>query len=130
MEFQWGLAFQTYFVFVLGLGILTALTLFLSLLVTPAAAVSIGVSFYGIMNLYGFYWSSNARQLPPLSRALSTVACYALPHLEFFDMRQRFVHDWPALQPGLLLFLFLYAACYVALFLFLSRLILLNKSIP
>ena len=128
-SFEGLLAFQTYFVFVLGLGVLTAFTIVLSLVLTPASAVSIVVSFYGLMNLYGFYWSRSAAPLPLVSKWFSLALCYTVPHLEFFDMRERFVHVWPPLSPGLLLFLRVYAAGYSALFLLVGRFLLSKKSI-
>lgn len=123
-------ALDTYLLFVLALGILTAVAVMLSLVLTPASNVSVTAAAYALINLYGFYWGQAAREAaPPLRWGL--LGLYALvPHFEFFDLRQRFIHRWPAPPLTVLAFLALYAAVFIALFLFLARRLLDRKPLP
>jgi ABC-type transport system involved in multi-copper enzyme maturation permease subunit len=129
-SFSWLLAVDTYLYFVLSLGILAALSLLLSLFLTPPSTVAVTLTAYALIQLYGFYWGESARALGGVAGIASLSAYYAVPHFEFFDLRQRFVHGWPAPEPGLLAFLAVYAAAYIALFLALAGQALKRKSLP
>lgn len=126
-SFSWVLAGETFLLFALGLSMLTALALALSIVLTPASVVSICVSAYALINLYGFYWGEKASQLPAVPRLLSRALYFAVPHFELFDLRQRFVHEWPAVPLTVVGFLALYSLFYTALFLGVGRWLLGRK---
>ena len=50
-------------------------------------------------------------------------------HAEFFDLRQRVVHGWGAVDAGVVLAVLAYAACYCGGLLALSRLALGKKKL-
>ncbi len=99
-------AVQTAFLFCLGLMVLTALATGLSFYLTPPANVTLTLILYVLMSAYG-----------PALKSKTAFFYYLLPHFEFFDMRQRLVHDLGAVSSPILGILFLYALAYAALFL-------------
>ena len=106
-----------------------ALSLLGSLLVTASAnltlssVVLVGMFFFG-------------RRLPvyvdSVSGALSWLVklAYAIaPHTEFFDMRQRLIHGWGAVEPLVLLVVLAYAFVYVSLLLGAAALVMKRKKL-
>jgi ABC-type transport system involved in multi-copper enzyme maturation permease subunit len=104
--------FQTFYVFLLNLMVAAAMASGLSYYLTTSANISVSIITYLLVDSYG----------PGLKEAFGAgrIFYYLLPHFEFFDLRQRFVHDWGPVSFKLLLFLSGYAFLYVILFLFLG----------
>lgn len=100
------LAAQTFFLFLLNLMVLAAMAGALSYYLTASASIAVTLILYFLVSAYG----------PDLKGAFY----YGLPHFEFFDLRQRFIHDGGPISPDLVLFLTLYAVAYASLFLLLA----------
>jgi len=106
-----------------AVSLLGSLLLTASANLTLSALVLVGMFFFG-------------RRLPEyaegLGPALSWVvkAVYALaPHAEFFDMRQRLVHGWGAVDGIVFAAVLLYAAVYVAALLSAASVVLWRKRL-
>ena len=91
-----------------------AVSLLGSLLVTPSANLTVSALSLTAMFFFG-------RRLPEYAETLSAPLAwlarlvYALgPHAEFFDMRQRLVHGWGAVDGEVFAAVLAYAAVYVA----------------
>jgi hypothetical protein len=69
------------------------------------------------MDAYGASLKSLGEGLAFPARTACTVFYYALPHFEFFDMRQRLVHEWGPAPLWLAAALAVYAALYTFVFL-------------
>jgi len=118
--------------FVLHLGLLaviTALGMAGSLLLTVSANVTIVLLLVFAMLVFG-------TRLPELAAGQSVFgkitlyAAYALaPHTEFFDLRQRLVHEWPAVSWGVCTIVMAYAAVYSTACLFVADLLLRRKKL-
>lgn len=118
--------------FVLHLGfaaLAVAAALFGSLVVTRSA----NLTLVGIVFVAMFFFG---RKLPAYAESASGVAAWAvraayaiLPHVEFFDMRQRVIHGWGAVDGAVFLAVLLYGAIYVAILLGLSAVVLGRKRI-
>ena len=118
--------------FVLHAGLLTlvvAIGLLGSLLVTPGANLTLSGIVLGAMLLFG-------RRLPDLAAAqpapLKGVVWFVHavgPHAEFFDMRQRLVHDWPMLPWGVCALVWAYALAYAAACLLLAAAALRRRKL-
>lgn len=108
---------ETFYVFLLNLMVLSAMAGAFSYFLTVSANVSISLILYFLLNIYGpalkqasaYWWS-------PAHKAALAVY-YAMPHFEFFDLRQRFVHDWGPLPGRMVGFLTAYAVVYTLIFL-------------
>ncbi len=105
-------AAQTFYFFCLSLGVLTALSIFLSFFMTTGANVSVSLTLYFLMSVYGITLHRSASAMPAASRWLLEALTVVVPHFGFFDMRQRFIHGWSAAPLSLTVLLTAYAFCY------------------
>ena len=102
-SFSTQMAGQTLYLFLLNLVVVSAMASGFSYYLTLGANVSVSMILYLLMDTYG----------PNLKGG----AAYFLPHFEFFDLRQRFIHGWPPVSMHLVGFLTAYALVYSTLFL-------------
>ena len=58
--------------------------------------------------------------MPGASGKLLTLVYFAIPHLEFYDLRDRIIHDWPLVGWQWLAFATVYGAAYGGAFLTLA----------
>lgn len=114
---SWVLAFQVFYLFLLNLAVVAAMASALSYYLTLSASVSMTLVLYLLINTYGPGLKEASGSLFWLSRRLAEAIYYLLPHFEFFDLRQRFIHDWSPVSIQLLAFLTGYAAVYTLIFL-------------
>ncbi len=103
--------------FVLHIGflvIVTALGLTGSLFLTPSANLTMcGLLVVGML-FFGQRLPALAAVQPVPGKWVLALIHWFAPHLEFFDLRQRVVHDWPALGWGVCAAVSAYAVCYAA----------------
>ena len=106
-----------------------AVSLFGSLIVTPSANVTLSAVALVSMFFFGRrlpeYADSTAAPLSWLVDAVYVVG----PHAEFFDMRQRLIHGWGAVDAAVFCAVLLYAAVYVAMLHYFSVLALKRKKL-
>ncbi|MFO7821030.1 MAG: ABC transporter permease [Lentisphaeria bacterium] len=109
--------------------LLTAMTLFGSMLLTPSANITVCLLIAGGMMLYGGNLSQMAINSPaPASWGL-WICHFIIPHFEFFDLRLRLVHNWPALGGWTMLTVCLYALLFTAVFLMAAVITFRKKQI-
>ena len=99
------MAFQTAALFFLNLTIVAAMSGALSYYLTRAANVTVSLVVYILISTTG----------ASLRQSLGGFY-YVLPHFEFFDLRQRFIHGFEPIPWKLFGFLVFYAALYVFIF--------------
>jgi len=114
---SWPMAGQTVYLFFLNLMILTAMTSGFSYTLTVSANVTMSLIIYILINAYGATLKESSAGFFWFNRWLAEGFYYLMPHFEFFDVRQRFIHDWPPVSNKLVGFLTLYAVFYSAFFL-------------
>ena len=112
------LAAQAFYLFLLNLLVLSAMASAFSYRLTVSANVTISLVLYVLVNTYGATLRESASGFSAPMRLACDALYFSCPHFEFFDLRQRFIHDWPALSVGMLGVLTLYAVVYAAAFLF------------
>lgn len=96
------------------LAVITALGLTGSLFLTASANLTLcGLLIVGMV-LFGQRLPALAAGQPLPGRWVLTLINWLGPHLEFFDLRQRVVHEWPALGWGVCAAVSAYALCYTA----------------
>ena len=115
-----GVAVETLYLFCLNLAVVSAMAGALSYFLTTSANVSVTLVLYLLITTYGSGLKESSRHLFWMNRFLGEGFYYLLPHFEFFDMRQRFVHHWGSVPLSLVFFLTAYAAAYVAVFLLIA----------
>jgi ABC-type transport system involved in multi-copper enzyme maturation permease subunit len=128
--FPVGNYFQAFWMHWQMLGILSALTLLGSIaLSTPAAnvtlvfVVSLGILFVGP------HLHKVALRMSEPSSSITTAIYYLIPHLEFYDLRSRIIHDWPIVGWIDLGVATAYAWLYTAIFLTAASLIFRRKAL-
>lgn len=103
--------------FVLHVGfmaVVTALGLAGSLLMTPSANLTMcGLTVVGMLFFGQRLPVLAAAQTQP-GKAVLVLLHWLGPHVEFFDLRQRVVHEWPAIGWGVCAAALVYAAGYAA----------------
>lgn len=112
------------------LGIVIAVTLLGSVaLSTPAAnativlIVSMGILFVG-RHLKGV-----AMQMSEPGSSLLSIVYYAIPHLEFFDVRDLVIHDWPIIAWTDIGLATVYALAYCGFFLLAANVVFRRKGL-
>jgi len=104
---------QGYYLQILLLSFLTALTILLSLFLSTAANIGVTMLFYFGSNWFGV-----------------TIPGYALlPHLEFFDIKDKIIHSLSPVPGWVILFLTIYTVCYCLLFLFLADVVFKKRNL-
>lgn len=113
---------QYVFLRALSFGPIAAMTIALSLLLTPAAAVTLS----GLLTLSGSVFarslSSAVEGAAGVAQPLLKGLYFLLPHLDLFDLSQRTAYNYPPIPAWVLGALLLYALAYVAVFLGLGEL--------
>ena len=103
--------------FVLHVGflvIVTALGLLGSLLLTPSANLTSCALLIVGMLLFGQRLPAFVAAQPVPGKWVLGLIHWVGPHLEFFDLRQRVVHNWPPIGWGVCAAVSAYAAAYAA----------------
>jgi len=119
-EHHWPLAnyFQAMALHWVMLGVVIAMTLLGSLVFSaPSANTTICFVVVAFILLLGRHLDKVAVQVSEPARGLLQALFFAIPHLEFFDLRDLVVHDWPPVQWLVCFKAVAYAAAYAALFL-------------
>jgi ABC-type transport system involved in multi-copper enzyme maturation permease subunit len=118
--------------FVLHVGLLmviTAIGLTGSLLLTISANVTITLLIVFGMLLFGSKLPELADQQSLAGKTALYIAYAVAPHTEFFDLRQRLVHGWPAISWGVCAVVMAYAVAYSIACLFVADLLLRRKKL-
>ena len=105
-KFSFVIFVQTGYLFCLNLILLSAMAVGLSFYLTSSANIAICVILYFLMTIYG-----------PSVKQVHYTLYYLLPHFEFFDLRQRLIHQWAPISAGLMGFLTVYTLVYTTFFL-------------
>ena len=100
-----------------------------SLLVTPSANLTLSSIVLASMFFFGRKLPDYASQAPAPASWLVNVAYAVAPHAEFFDMRQRMIHGWGAVDGLVMLAVLGYAAAYSGVCLALAALVLKRKRV-
>jgi hypothetical protein len=112
------------------LGIIVAMAL-LGSLVFSATSSNVTITFVAVtfILLLGRHLDKVAMQVPqPASGALQALF-FTIPHLEFFDLRDLVIHDWPPVRWFVCLKAVAYAAAYAAFFLVSACLLFRRKAL-
>ena len=112
------------------LAIIVAVVILGSLVFTAPSSngTIIFIMSLGIL-LLARHLNSVALGLPEPSRSIVYTVYYLLPHLEFYDLRDLLVHNWPLVAWGTWALAVLYAAVYVTVFLTAASLIFRKKAL-
>lgn len=103
------------------LAIVLAATLLGSLVfAAPGSNTTILLVVTSAILMVGRHLHKVALQLPEPQQTITTVLYYLIPHLEWFDVRDLIIHNWPLIPWDVVAKAVFYAAFYSALFLTLA----------
>ena len=112
------------------LGIVIAMTLLGSLIFSaPSANTTICFIVIAFILLLGRHLDKVAMQVSEPGRSLFQALFFTIPHLEFFDLRDLVIHDWPPVRWFVCLKAVVYAAAYGVFFLVSSCLLFRRKAL-
>jgi ABC-type transport system involved in multi-copper enzyme maturation permease subunit len=112
------------------LGVVTAMVL-LGSVVLSAPSASVTISFIGIIGilLLGEHLNKVALRQPQPQQAILYTGYFLIPHLEWFDIRDRVIYDQPPIALVDCGLAALYAVAYTGLFLFLAWFVFRRKTL-
>jgi ABC-type transport system involved in multi-copper enzyme maturation permease subunit len=112
------------------LGVVTAMVL-LGSVVLSAPSVSVTISFIGVIGilLLGEHLNKVALRQPQPMQAILYTGYFLMPHLEWFDIRDRVIYDQPPIAVVDCGLAAVYALAYTGLFLFLAWLVFRRKTL-
>jgi len=112
------------------LGVVTAIVI-LGSVVLSAPSASITISFIGIIGilLLGEHLNKVALRQPQPVQAILYTGYFLIPHLEWFDIRDRVIYDQPPIALVDCGLAALYAIAYTGLILFLAWLVFRRKTL-
>jgi ABC-type transport system involved in multi-copper enzyme maturation permease subunit len=113
---------QYLFLRMLSFGPIAALTMSMSLALSPAATVVLSGLLTTCWTLFSRTLADSIRHAPEVSQAPLKAVYFLLPHLDLFDLSARAAYNYPPVAPWVLGVLLLYAAAYVLVFLGLGEL--------
>ena len=112
------------------LGIVVAMTLLGSLVfAAPSSNSTICFVIIGGILFVGRHLDQQALKLAEPMRTVVTSLYFALPHLEFYDLRDLVVHSWPPVAWGYIGLALLYATFYMIIFLIGACLVFRRKPV-
>jgi ABC-type transport system involved in multi-copper enzyme maturation permease subunit len=112
------------------LGIVVAMALLGSLVfAAPSSNSTICFVIIGGILFVGRHLDQQALKLAEPLRTVVAGLYYALPHLEFYDLRDLVVHSWPPVAWAYVALAMLYAAFYMAVFLIGACLVFRRKPV-
>jgi ABC-type transport system involved in multi-copper enzyme maturation permease subunit len=131
-EHQWPLTnyFQAIWLHWVMLGVVIAMSLLGSLLCSAVSA-NVTISFVAVtfILMLGRHLDSVAMQIREPARSLLMGLFFAMPHLEFFDVRDLVIHNWPSIHWWVCLKATAYGAVYGAFFLLAACLSFRRRSL-
>jgi ABC-type transport system involved in multi-copper enzyme maturation permease subunit len=121
--------FQAFWLHWQMLGIVVAMTLLGSVVLSGAANMTIMfIITIGILSMGGFLHLIASRMSEP-SASILTAIYFIIPHLELFNMNELIIHDWP-IAPWLdVLGATLYGVAYSAFFLLAACMVFRRKAL-
>jgi ABC-type transport system involved in multi-copper enzyme maturation permease subunit len=108
---------QYLFLRMLSFGPISAMTIALSLVSTPAACVIVSGMLTTCGTMFARTLADVIRGADAAAQLPLKMAYFTLPHLDLFDLSQRASYNYPPVQPWVLGALLLYALAYAAVFL-------------
>jgi ABC-type Na+ efflux pump permease subunit len=111
------------------LGIVVAGVLLGSLVMTPAANMSIILLAFLAIWTVGEYLNQLAAKTGGLVGWITYAIYFVIPHVEIFDIRDRVIHGWEPVRWGALAVATLYAAVYVVLLMTAAALLFRRKPL-
>ena len=122
--------FQALWAHWIMLGIVVAMVLAGALLFTaPSSNATISIVIIVGILMLGRHLGKLALQMAGVKQTVALAVFYAMPHLEFYDLRDLIIHDWPLIKWSAIGLATLYGVAYTAVFLGLACFLFRRKPL-
>ena len=122
--------FQAFWLHWVMLGVIVGMVLSGSLLFTaPSSNATINIVIIVGILMLGRHLGKLALTWSEPMQTLGLTIYYAMPHLEFYDLRDLIIHDWPLVKWSVVGFVTAYGAVYTAAFLGLACFLFRRKPL-
>ena len=112
------------------LGVIVAMVLCGSLIFTaPSSNATINIVIIVGILMLGRHLGKLALHMSGPTQTVALAVYYAMPHLEFYDLRDLIIHDWPLVKWNVIGFVTLYGLTYAAAFLGLACFLFRRKPL-
>jgi ABC-type transport system involved in multi-copper enzyme maturation permease subunit len=111
---------QYFFLRLFSLAVLCAMTILLSLLMTPSATVTVACLLVLSSSLFSQFVNMMQGSVGQFTASLLKAAYYLVPRIDLFDLSKKVSYGWKPLDAWVMRDLFLLAALYVGVLLLLS----------
>jgi Cu-processing system permease protein len=110
--------FQAFWMHWIMLGVIVSMVLAGSLIFSaPSANATINIVIIFAILTLGRHLGKLAMHMTGLAQTGTLAIFYVIPHLEFYDMRDLIIHDWPLAKWSAIGLATLYGAAYASVFL-------------
>jgi len=122
--------FQAFWMHWIMLGIIVAMVLAGALIFTaPSSNATISIVIIVGILMLGRHLGKLALQMGGVKQTITLAVFYAIPHLEFYDLRDLIIHDWPLVKWEAIGLATLYGLAYSALFLSIACVLFRRKTL-
>ena len=122
--------FQAFWLHWVMLGVIVAMVLCGSLAFSaPSSNITICFAIIVGVLMLGRHLGKLALTVDQPTQTIGLAVYYLMPHLEFYDLRDLIIHDWPLVNWGVAGFAALYGVVYAGLFLSLACLLFRRKPL-
>jgi len=120
---------QAFYLGILFIAMVSAISLFFSVFMTMSAAVTIMMLVYFFVVNFGDALRKYVLGSEGIQFIFGCGIYYLLPHFDFFDMRIRLTHEWGVLPVWILVAITAYTGVYIALLIFCSSALLEKREL-
>ena len=122
--------FQALWLHWIMLGVVVAMVLAGSLVFTaPSSNATINIVIIVGILMLGRHLGKLALHMTGVTQTVTLAIFYAMPHLEFYDLRDLIIHDWPLVKWNVIGLATLYGMAYAAAFLGLACFLFRRKPL-
>lgn len=117
-----GILIQGIFLHILQLMLISSIVICLSAFMTNAANVTVSILYFILGHWIGKAISDVLDKCGAFLAWLLKSINYILPHLDYFDLSKKIVHQWPPVPAWVIITVMIYALVYISIFLLIATL--------
>ena len=124
-----GILIQGIFLHILQLMLISSIVICLSAFMTNAANVTVSILYFILGHWIGKAISDVLDKCGAFLAWVLRTLNYILPHLDYFDLSKKIVHQWPPVPAWVIITVMIYALVYISIFLLIGTLKFQRKQL-
>ena len=117
-----GILIQRIFLHILQLMLISSIVICLSTFMTNAANVTVSILYFILGHWIGKAISDVLDKCGAFLAWVLRTLNYILPHLDYFDLSKKIIHQWPPVPAWVIITVMIYALVYISIFLLIGTL--------